>query len=403
MKMQNKKEQQMDNQLYYFAPVECFAADEPCDDAEVEQLANTAAQAVAFAGLQATEAIYTTAPQLVRVHFDLDFASAYRVPTLLNRIEKSLNAYLNRDGCRCYLNNGLTVEIPRAQRQTVRMRQFLIREYQRMKLPAVLGIDSNGHQLVIDLADAPHLLIAGQTGSGKSVCLNDILVSILQFEQPADVKFLLIDPKQVELSKYACIPHLAGPIATTPQEALNALHWAVDEMERRYTILRQRGAAGLDLVPGLFPRLVIAIDELALIMQSYKNEFATLISRLTAIGKDAGIHLIITTQYPNSKTITGEVKANIPARIAFRTGSNSDSRTILDMTGAEKLVGNGDGLFLAHGAGVAVRFQACYLSPEEINTACYYAWLNTPQGRKEQCKQKRKNNSNSFFSRFFHN
>lgn len=393
----------MDNQLYYFAPVECFAADEPCDDAEVEQLVNTAARSVNYFGLQFDEAIYTTAPQLVRVHFDLDFDSACKISTYLLKIEKSLNAYLNRNGCRCYLDNGLTVEIPRAKRQTVRMRQFLTTKYESMRLPAVLGIDSNGHQLVIDLADAPHLLIAGQTGSGKSVCLNDILVSILQFEQPADVQFLLIDPKQVELSKYACIPHLAGPIATTPEEALNALHWAVDEMERRYTILRQRGAAGLDLAPGLFPRLVIAIDELALIMQSYKKEFATLISRLTAIGKDAGIHLIITTQYPNSKTITGEVKANIPARIAFRTGSNSDSRTILDMTGAEKLVGNGDGLFLAHGAGVAVRFQACYLSPEEINTACYYAWLNSPQGRKEQRKQERKNNSNSFFSRFFHN
>lgn len=393
----------MDNQLYYFAPVECFAADDPCDDAEVEQLVNTAVQAVAFAGLQATEAIYTTAPQLVRVHFDLDFASSFRATTFLKKIENSIDLFLNRNGSRCYSDNGLTVEIPRAQRQTVRMRQFLTTKYESMRLPAVLGIDSNGHQLVIDLADAPHLLIAGQTGSGKSVCLNDILVSILQFEQPADVRFLLIDPKQVELSKYACIPHLAGPIATTPEEALNALHWAVDEMERRYTILRQRGAAGLDLAPGLFPRLVIAIDELALIMQSYKKKFATLISRLTAIGKDAGIHLIITTQYPNSKTITGEVKANIPARIAFRTGSNSDSRTILDMTGAEKLVGNGDGLFLAHGAGVAVRFQACYLSPEEINTACYYAWLNSPQGRKEQRKQERKNNSNSFFSKFFHN
>lgn len=270
----------MEDNLYHFAPVECFAADEPCDEAEVEQLANTAAQAVAFAGLQATEAIYTTAPQLVRVHFDLDFASAYRVSTLLSRIEKSLNAYLNRNGCRCYLDNGLTIEIPRAQRQTVRMRQFLTTKYEPLRLPAVLGIDSNGNQLVIDLADAPHLLIAGQTGSGKSVCLNDILVSILQFEQPADVKFLLIDPKQVELSKYACIPHLAGPIATTPQEALNALHWAVDEMERRYTILRQRGAAGLDLVPGLFPRLVIAIDELADLIQASKKRLKRLFQGL---------------------------------------------------------------------------------------------------------------------------
>ncbi len=393
----------MDNQLYYFAPVECFAADEPCDDAEVEQLANTAAQAVAFAGLQATEAIYTTAPQLVRVHFDLDFASAYRVPSLLNRIEKSLNAYLNRNGCRCYLDNGLTVEIPRAQRQTVRMRQFLIREYQRMKLPAVLGIDSNGDQLVIELADAPHLLIAGQTGSGKSVCLNDILISILQYEQPADVQFLLIDPKQVELSKYACIPHLAGPIATTPEEALNALHWAVDEMERRYTILRQRGAAGLDLAPGLFPRLVIAIDELADLIQASKKEVETLISRLAAKGRAAGIHLIVATQYPSAKIITGAIKANIPTRIAFKTSSNSDSRVILDMVGAEKLTGKGDGLFFAPASSVPQRFQACYLSPEEINTACHYAWLNTPQGRKEQRKQERKNNSNSFFSRFFHN
>nr|DAQ17650.1 MAG TPA: DNA TRANSLOCASE FTSK [Caudoviricetes sp.] len=389
------------NNLYYFAPVECFAADDPCDDAEVEQLANTAVQAVAFAGLQATEAIYTTAPQLVRVHFDLDFASAYRVPSLLNRIEKSLNAYLNRNGCRCYLDNGLTVEIPRAQRQTVRMRQFLIREYQRMKLPAVLGIDSNGHQLVIELADAPHLLIAGQTGSGKSVCLNDILVSILQYEQPADVQFLLIDPKQVELSKYACIPHLAGPIATTPEEALNALHWAVDEMERRYTILRQRGAAGLDLAPGLFSRLVIAIDELADLIQASKKEVETLISRLAAKGRAAGIHLIVATQYPSAKIITGAIKANIPTRIAFKTSSNSDSRVILDMVGAEKLTGKGDGLFFAPASSVPQRFQACYLSPEEINTACHYAWLNSPQGRRGTNGEEKKHTAGAVCKKIF--
>lgn len=391
----------MEDNLYHFAPVECFAADEPCDEAEVEQLVNTAAQAVAFAGLQATEAIYTIAPQLVRVHFDLDFASAYRVPTLLNRIEKSLNAYLNRNGCRCYLDNGLTVEIPRAQRQTVRMRQFLTTKYESMRLPAVLGIDSNGHQLVIDLADAPHLLIAGQTGSGKSVCLNYILVSILQFEQPADVKFLLIDPKQVELSKYACIPHLAGPIATTPQEALNALHWAVDEMERRYTILRQRGAAGLDLAPGLFPRLVIAIDELADLIQASKKEVETLISRLAAKGRAAGIHLIVATQYPSAKIITGAIKANIPTRIAFKTSSNSDSRVILDMVGAEKLTGKGDGLFFAPASSVPQRFQACYLSPEEINTACHYAWLNTPQGRRGTNGEEKKHTAGAVCKKIF--
>lgn len=389
------------NNLYHFSPVECFAADEPCDDAEVEQLVNTAVQAVAFAGLQATEAIYTTAPQLVRVHFDLDFASAYRVPALLNKIEKSLNAYLNRNGCRCYLDNGLTVEIPRAQRQTVRMRQFLIREYQRMKLPAVLGIDSNGKQLVLDLANAPHVLIAGQTGSGKSVCLNDILVSILQFKQPADVQLLLIDPKQVELSKYACIPHLAGSIATTPEEALNALHWAVDEMERRYTILRQRGAAGLDLAPGLFPRLVIAIDELADLIQASKKEIETLISRLAAKGRAAGIHLIVATQYPSAKIITGAIKANIPTRIAFKTSSNSDSRVILDMVGAEKLTGKGDGLFFAPASSVPQRFQACYLSPEEINTACYYAWLNSPQGRREQNGKKQEHTASTIRKKIF--
>lgn len=372
----------MEDNLYHFAPVECFAIDEHCDEAEVEQLANTAARSVNYFGLQFDEAIYTTAPQLVRVDFKLDFDSAGMLATRGKKIETQLNAFLNRDGCRCYLNNGLTVEIPRAQRQTVRMRQFLIREYQRMKLPAVLGIDSNGHQLVIELADAPHLLIAGQTGSGKSVCLNDILVSILQKKQPADVQFLLIDPKQVELSKYACIPHLAGPIATTPQEALNALHWAVDEMERRYTILRQRGAAGLDLVPGLFPRLVIAIDELADLIQASKKEVETLISRLAAKGRAAGIHLIVATQYPSAKIITGAIKANIPTRIAFKTSSNSDSRVILDMVGAEKLTGKGDGLFFAPASSVPQRFQACYLSPEEINTACHYAWLNSPQGRR---------------------
>lgn len=381
----------MEDNLYHFAPLECFASDEQKDTTEAVQLSQAAVQAVEFFGLQIVKAEYIDTPQLVRVDFALDFISSGKAASFCKKIENQLNIYLQRNGCRCFVNNGLTVELPKAQRHTVRMRQFLLAKYTNMQLPAVLGIDSNGEQLVIDLATAPHLLIAGQTGSGKSVCLNDILSAMLEMKQPADVNFVLIDPKMVELSAYAGIPHLAAPIATSPIEALQLLQWVVQEMQNRYAYLGRIGARSIEQASGAFPRLVVAIDELASLMQTSKKEVETLISRIAAEGRAAGIHLIVCTQHPSAKIITGAIKANIPTRIAFKAASNSDSRVILDTVGAEKLTGKGDGLFVTPNDTSVRRFQACYISPQEVDAVVYYAKSNI----------RRKESGNRFFSKIF--
>jgi len=243
------------------------------------------------------------------------------------------------------------------------------------KLTVSLGRDIEGGPICADLAKMPHVLIAGATGSGKSVCINSMIISLLYKATPSEVKFIMIDPKTVELSNYNGIPHLLVPVVTEPSKASGALKWAVQEMEKRYRKFAENGVRDLasyntkcensDELEKM-PQIVIIIDELADLMMVAKNEVEDSICRLAQKARAAGMHLVLATQRPSVNVITGVIKANIPSRIAFAVSSQVDSRTILDMSGAEKLLGKGDMLFSPIGMSKPKRVQGCFVSDNEI-------------------------------------
>ena len=251
------------------------------------------------------------------------------------------------------------------------------------KLTVALGRDISGNAVVTDIAKMPHGLIAGATGSGKSVCINSIIVSILYKATPDEVKLLMIDPKVVELGIYNGIPHLLVPVVTDPRKASGALGWAVSEMEKRYKMFADRGVRDLagynrfveqlgDPEVQKMPHIVIIIDELADLMMTAPNEVEDSINRIAAKARAAGMHLIIATQRPSVDVVTGVIKANIPTRIAFAVSSQIDSRTILDSAGAEKLLGRGDMLFSPVGSNKPNRIQGCFVSDEEVEAVVDY-------------------------------
>ncbi len=251
------------------------------------------------------------------------------------------------------------------------------------KLTVALGRDIGGNAVVTDIAKMPHGLIAGATGSGKSVCINSIIVSILYKATPDEVKLLMIDPKVVELGIYNGIPHLLVPVVTDPRKASGALGWAVSEMEKRYKMFADRGVRDLagynrfveqlgDPEVQKMPHIVIIIDELADLMMTAPNEVEDSINRIAAKARAAGMHLIIATQRPSVDVVTGVIKANIPTRIAFAVSSQIDSRTILDSSGAEKLLGRGDMLFSPVGSNKPNRIQGCFVSDDEVEAVVEY-------------------------------
>lgn len=251
------------------------------------------------------------------------------------------------------------------------------------KLTVALGRDIGGNAVVTDIGKMPHGLIAGATGSGKSVCINSIIMSILYKATPEEVKLLMIDPKVVELGIYNGIPHLLVPVVTDPRKASGALGWAVSEMEKRYAMFADRGVRNIEgynhFVETLndpeitkMPHIVIIIDELADLMMTAPNEVEDSINRIAAKARAAGMHLIVATQRPSVDVVTGVIKANIPTRIAFAVSSQVDSRTILDTAGAEKLLGRGDMLFRFAGAPKPNRIQGCFVSDEEVEAVVDY-------------------------------
>ena len=269
------------------------------------------------------------------------------------------------------------VEVPNRQIETVTLREVLSSErMQNAKsiLTVALGKDLTGTPIICDLAKMPHMLIAGQTGSGKSVCINAIINSLLYRASPDEVKLILVDPKVVELQCYNGIPHLLIPVVNDPHKAAAALAWAVAEMKERYDRFAERKVRNVDgynasLKSSEKPmaRIVIIIDELADLMMVCKKDVEEYICRLTQLARAAGIHLIVATQRPSVDVITGLIKANIPSRIAFKTAQSVDSRTILDRNGSEQLLGWGDMLYLPTGAFAPTRVQGCFLSDEEVN------------------------------------
>ncbi len=243
--------------------------------------------------------------------------------------------------------------------------------------PAVLGVDNTGYPLIVDLVDAPHMLVAGTTGSGKSVLLNTIICGLLVKLTPVRLRFVMIDPKRVELSQYRGVPHMERPPIKTAEEAVEVLERLVAVMERRYQAMERRGLKNVKGLELEFPRVVVVVDEFADLMLTAKKKIETPIVRLAQLGRAAGIHLIIATQSPRKDVLTGLIKANVPTRIALTAADQRESLVILDHGGAEKLRGRGQGILKMPARGGETEFRAAWLPDEDINAICDY-WRRYP-------------------------
>ena len=272
------------------------------------------------------------------------------------------------------------IEVPNKTVSTVYLRELVDTETFRKaqsKLNVSLGVDVAGEPVFLDIAKMPHLLIAGATGMGKSVCINSIITSLLYKAKPEEVKLILVDPKKVELNIYNGLPHLLVPVVSDPKKAAGSLHWAVTEMERRFELIEDVGVRDVknynnvtkdDPDREFLPQIVIIIDELADLMMTAPDDVEESICRLAQKARAAGMHLIIGTQRPSVDVITGLIKANVPSRIAFTVASQTDSRVVLDMAGAEKLIGRGDMLYAPVGASKPIRVQGAFVSESEVES-----------------------------------
>ncbi len=330
-------------------------------------------------GVQAKVENVSVGPAITR--YELKPAEGVRVSKIANLaddIALNLAAETIRIEAPIPGKQAVGIEVPNAEKETVHFRDVVESDdFQdsKSKLSVALGKDVAGNMAIADIAKMPHALIAGATGSGKSVCINTIIASIIYKAKPSEVKLVMIDPKVVELSVYNGIPHLLIPVVTDPKKAAGALAWAVQEMDNRYNLFAQKGVRDLKgynaLVEkedgiGKLPQIVIIIDELADLMMVAAKEVEDSICRLAQKARAAGMHLIIATQRPSVDVITGIIKANIPSRIAFAVSSQIDSRTILDQVGAEKLLGKGDMLFYPSGAPKPTRIQGAFVSDDEV-------------------------------------
>ncbi len=304
-----------------------------------------------------------------------------RILALQNNLELALAAHPVRIEAPIPGKSLVGIEIPNMLKSIVGLGSLISDEqYARSALPLLvsLGRDIAGRSQYSNLARMPHLLIAGATGSGKSVTIHAIVTSLLFRNPPENLKFIMIDPKRVELTMYNNIPHLLTPVITDPKKAILALKWVAKEMERRYDILEKSSARDIDSYhqnskdDKSIPFIVIIIDELADLMQSYPRELEAAVVRLAQMSRAVGIHLILSTQRPSVNIITGLIKANIPARIALQVSSQIDSRTILDAAGAEKLLGSGDMLFLSGEMSKPLRIQSAYISEKEVKAVTKY-------------------------------
>jgi S-DNA-T family DNA segregation ATPase FtsK/SpoIIIE len=297
-----------------------------------------------------------------------------QITTLQNDIALALAAHPIRIEAPIPGKSLIGIEVPNQTPSMVRLREILGSEvYQTRKsnLMVALGKDVSGKANMADLGKMPHLLIAGATGSGKSVAINSIIMSLLWQNSPSDMKLIMVDPKRVELSMYNDIPHLMTPVITDAKATINALRWVVNEMDQRYKLLASAGKRNIDsynssVLVNRLPYLIVVIDELADLMAVAAKEVEAAIIRLAQMARAVGIHLILATQRPSVNVITGLIKANITSRIAFSVASQMDSRTILDTSGAEKLLGNGDMLFTSASLSKPMRLQGAYISEKEV-------------------------------------
>lgn len=353
--------------------------------AELKNNAELLVETLASFGVQAEITDISRGPTVTR--YELKPASGVRISKITNLsddIALNLAAVNVRIEAPIPGKAAVGIEIPNTVKNSVSMREVIDSadfNAQKSLLSAGLGKDIAGKTVFCDIAKMPHLLIAGTTGSGKSVCMNSIIVSILYRANPEEVKFLMIDPKKVEFSKYENIPHLLVPVVTDPRKASGALGWAVSEMLERYQKFSDTGVRDIEGYNRYvekhedmksMPKIVICIDELADLMMAAPKEVEDSICRLAQMARAAGMHLVIATQRPSVDVITGLIKANISSRIALTVSSAIDSRTILDSSGAEKLLGMGDMLYSPIGSNKPLRVQGCYISDEEVEKLCEF-------------------------------
>jgi S-DNA-T family DNA segregation ATPase FtsK/SpoIIIE len=330
-------------------------------------------------GVEAKILQVTKGPSVTR--FELQPSAGVKVSKIVN-LADDIALSLAANGVRIEApipgKSAVGIEVPNKEQTAVFLREVLDSEEfinTKAKVAFALGKDIAGKCVVGDLSKMPHMLIAGATGSGKSVCINSLIISILYKYSPEDVKLLMVDPKVVELNVYNGIPHLLIPVVTDPKKAAAALNWAVNEMTRRYKLFADNGVRNIESYNGLhtkgiveekLPFIVIIVDELADLMMVCPNDVEDYIARLAQMARAAGMHLVIATQRPSVDVITGVIKANIPSRISFAVSSQVDSRTILDSSGAEKLLGKGDMLFYPVGESKPIRIQGAFISEEEV-------------------------------------
>ncbi len=377
---------------YHFPPVSMLATTKGTSEqeaiSEIQTNGRMLVDTLKSFGVKTSFIGYSRGPAVTR--YELQPASGVKISKITN-LSDDLSMNLATAGIRIEApipgKAAVGIEVPNKKNTVVRMRELVeSNSFTTAKghLTVALGRDLAGGVAIADLAKMPHLLIAGATGSGKSVCINSMIISLLYKSSPEDVRFLMIDPKVVELGIYNGIPHLLVPVVTDPRKAAGALGWAVNEMLKRYKIFASRNVRDLTAYNTLaaqcgykddegqpmehMPQIVIIIDELADLMMAAPNEVEDSICRLAQMARAAGMHLVIATQRPSVDVITGIIKANIPSRIAFAVSSQVDSRTILDMGGAEKLLGRGDMLFSPVGSQKPIRIQGCFVSDSEIES-----------------------------------
>ncbi len=330
-------------------------------------------------------------PGPVVTRYEIELAPGIKVSRVLglhDDISMAVNGQRIRIEAPIPGKSAVGIELPNPERQIVHFKHILCSDIFRRtkaKIPVIVGTNISGAPYVTDITKMPHVLIAGQTGSGKSVCINSIICSMLMTQKPEELRLIMIDPKKVELAFYEGIPHLLSPVVTESKMAVKALQWGVIEMERRYRMLAKVGARNIETfnkkidsgkLEGILPDednkrlpfIVIVVDELADLMMTASKDVEGLIQRIAQLARAVGIHLIVATQRPSVDIITGPIKANLTSRIGFRTIQSTDSRTILGHVGAEKLLGMGDMLFLRNGAPEIERFHGAFISEEDVET-----------------------------------
>ena len=383
---------------YEFPPVELLHRGKSTSSTSQKELRDTAVklqQTLSNFGVRVTVSDVSCGPAVTRYEIQPEQGvKVSRIVSLADDIKLNLAAADIRIEAPIPGKAAVGIEVPNKETSGVTLRELIeSKPFEESKSPIAFGVgkDIAGQVVVADIAKMPHVLIAGATGSGKSVCINTIIMSILYRAKPSEVKLIMIDPKVVELSVYNGIPHLMIPVVTDSKKAAGALNWAVAEMDDRYKKFAQAGVRDFkgynakveqlkdieaEDKPAKLPQLVIIIDELADLMMIAKNEVEDAIVRLAQLARAAGIHLVIATQRPSVDVITGLIKANVPSRIAFAVSSGVDSRTILDMVGAEKLLGKGDMLFSPAGYPKPARIQGAFVSDDEVSAVVEFLKAN---------------------------